>query len=247
MSTSNTHDLCRVVVVTPHRTLELALPEKVLLADLMPVLVERATASGFMERTGRGRVKGLTGEGDWVLQRLGSAPFNEEMTPAALQIREGETLYLRPRDAQLPPAHFDDLIDGIATGVGSRRDRWRDSMTRGMFLSICVLALGGCFALLLDASMRGRGGIAGALALLCLVGSLLCSRALGDRWAGSALGIAAVPFAGLMGFVVPPEPATAGGDIAPNLLCAADRGERGRLCWQWRPPVDSGRCSRGCG
>src|SRR5215208_1393338 len=105
-------DLCRVVLVAPHRTLEVALPGRVPLADLIPVLVQRATAPGFADRPGqsRGVGRGLTGEGDWILQRLGSAPFDDELTPAALAVRDGETLYLRPRDLQLPPAHFDDLI-----------------------------------------------------------------------------------------------------------------------------------------
>ena len=67
--------------------------------------------------------------------------MDEELTPAALQIRDGETLYLRPRDAQLPPAHFDDLIDGLAAGVRARPDRWRDSMTRALFLAFGAVTL----------------------------------------------------------------------------------------------------------
>ena len=110
----------------------MALPENVPLADLIPVLVQRVTLPSRPGRSGR-RMRGraLTGDGDWVLQRLGSPPLEEDLTPAALQIRDGETLHLRPREAQLPPTHFDDLIDGLATGISSRGDRWRDPMTRG--------------------------------------------------------------------------------------------------------------------
>ena len=39
-------DVCLVVVVTPHRTLEIALPASVPLCDLMPALVQRATTFG---------------------------------------------------------------------------------------------------------------------------------------------------------------------------------------------------------
>src|SRR3954453_11589180 len=199
MSATLAADVCRVVLIAPHRTLEIALPQNVPLADLVPVLVARVTLPGS---PGRGRM--LTGDGDWVLQRLGSAPLEEELTPAALQIRDGETLYLRPRDAQLPPAHFDDLIDGLATGIRGRSDGWRDSMTLAMFLAICALFFGACFVLLLDKGFVARERIAGAVAVVLLLGAMLCSRGIGDRWAALTLGLAAVPFAALTGYLVPP-------------------------------------------
>jgi len=218
MSTGPT-DLCRVVLVTPHRTVEMALPGRVPLADLMPVLVQRATTAGLADRPGRSRPRGLTGDGDWVLQRLGGAPLEEDMTPAALEIRDGETLYLRPRDSQLPPAHFDDLIDGLATGVSTRHDRWREPMTRALFLVICVVALGVGYALLLGAAFPDRAVVAGVVALTLVIGAMLCSRSLGDGWAALTLGISAVPYAALMGVLVPPGPGTIVW-AAPNLLCA---------------------------
>jgi type VII secretion integral membrane protein EccD len=221
-------DVCRVVLVAPHRTLEMALPQGVPLADLMPVLVQRVTLPSRPDRPGRsrdraghgrGRGRRLTGEGDWVLQRLGGVPLEEELTPAALHIHDGETLYLRPRDALLPPAHFDDLIDGLATGIRSRADRWRTSMTRAMFLVICLFTLGVCFVLLLDGGFVGRSRVAAAVAAILVFGAVLCSRALGDGWAGLTLGLAAVPFAGLAGFLVP---ARVDGALwlAPSVLCA---------------------------
>jgi len=211
------NDLCRVVLVTPHRTVELALPGRVPLADLMPVLVDRVTAGGA---SGRGRSRGLTGDGDWVLQRLGSAPLDEDLTPSALEIRDGETLYLRPRDLQLPPTHFDDLIDGLATGVKSRPDQWRDPMTRALFLVICVAALGVGFTLLLGAAFPGRVGVAGAVVVVLVLGALMCSRALNDGWGATTIGLAAVPYAVLMGLAVPSGGQTLSWD-APSVLSAS--------------------------
>jgi type VII secretion integral membrane protein EccD len=212
-------DVCRVVLIAPHRTLEVALPQGVPLADLIPVLVQRVTLPSVPDRPGRGRGRALTGDGDWVLQRLGGAPLEEELTPAALQIRDGETLYLRPRDAQLPPAHFDDLIDGLATGIRNRRDRWRDSMTRALFLIVCALILGICFVLLLDKGFVGRERVAGAVAVVLMIGAMIYSRALADTWAGLTLGVAALPFAALTGFQVPPR--SSGAWLPASLLCAA--------------------------
>jgi type VII secretion integral membrane protein EccD len=225
VSTAVSADVCRVVLVAPHRTLEVALPQTVPLADLIPVLVQRVTVPGVPGRRGhRNPRMGLTGDGDWVLQRLGGVPLEEELTPAALQILDGETLHLRPRDAQLPPAHFDDLIDGLATGIRSRADRWRPSMTRGLFLTVCAFTLAICFVLLLDPELPGRAAVAGAVALMLVLGAAMCSRGLADGWAAGTLGVAAVPFAALAGFLVPARPGgaeTAAALPAANLLSAA--------------------------
>src|SRR5439155_23378640 len=82
-------DLCRVVLVAPHRTMEMALPARVPLADLLPALVQRATVSGHSGRSRPSRRGGLSGEGDWVLQRLGGTALDEDLTPDALHIRDG--------------------------------------------------------------------------------------------------------------------------------------------------------------
>jgi type VII secretion integral membrane protein EccD len=213
-------DVCRVVLVAPHRTIEMALPENVPLADLIPVLVQRVTLPSRPGRSGR-RMRGraLTGDGDWVLQRLGSPPLEEDLTPAALQIRDGETLHLRPREAQLPPTHFDDLIDGLATGIRGRGDRWRDPMTRGLFLLVCAIVLSVAFVLLLNPAFVGRIRVAGALTVVLIISATLCSRALEDRWAALTLGLAALPFAALTGFLVPPRTPDANW-VGPAALCA---------------------------
>ncbi|GGM03876.1 type VII secretion integral membrane protein EccD [Dactylosporangium sucinum] len=228
--TAPTADLCRVVLVTPYRTLELALPMTVPICDLLPVLVQRATtvsapgrpgADGAADApaNGRGRGRGLTGEEDWVLQRLGSGPLDEESTPEALQIHDGETLYLRPRDGQLPPVHFDDLIYGLATGVRSRPDRWRDSMTRGLFVALGGVVLLVCFALLLDPAFTPRGWVAAAVAGVLVVAATMFSRALDDAWAALVCGLAALPFAGLAGYLVP-GPVAADTGAGPQALAA---------------------------
>lgn len=230
---SATPELCRVVLITPHRTLELALPTAVPVCDLLPVLVQRATTFGGPELAGRGgKGRGLTGEGDWVIQRLGSGPLDEELTPDALQIRDGETLYLRPRDAQLPPAHFDDLIDGLATGVRARGDRWADSMTRGLFVGLGGLSLLVVLVVLLDPGFRPAGPVAAVIGALLLVGAGLFSRTRGDGWAGLLCGLAAVPFAGMAGYLLPGQLGRlqAGtGQLPPSVLALFPVWDQSRL------------------
>ncbi|MBB5874190.1 type VII secretion integral membrane protein EccD [Allocatelliglobosispora scoriae] len=207
-------DVSRVVLITPHRTVEMALPSTVPLADLIPVLVQRATMSGMLDSAGRNRA--FTGDGDWVLQRLGTGPLDEEMTPAALQIRDGETLYLNPRDAALPPVHFDDLIDGIASGVRHRPDRWRDGMTRALFLVVAAFVLVTAYVIVLRSPVESRLTIAAAGAVALAFGAMMCSRALGDGWAAMTLGVAAIPWAAMAGYAVLPP----GESTDPQWLCA---------------------------
>jgi ESX secretion system protein EccD len=211
MSSHTATDLCRVVLVTPFRTLELALPTGVPLCDLMPVLVQQANPSG----------RGRQGEGDWVIQRFGTGPLDEELTPDALQLRDGETLYLRPRTAQLPPVHFDDLVDGLATGVSRRPDRWRESMTRALFVCLGGLVLLTGFALLCNGGFPARIAVAGGITVVLVVMATLFSRALGDGWPALLCGTAALPYAALAGYLVPGRSATV---AAPMLAAAAAAG-----------------------
>jgi len=206
-------DLCRIVVVTPNGPVELALPAEVPLCDVLPTLVHRATAA-----TG-----GHSVQEDWVLQRLGEAPLDEEQTPAALKIRHGEHLHLRPRDDQLPAVHFDDLIDGVATGMRNRRDRWQDWMTRQALLIVSALILVLGLALLTNGSPAGarvpQAVVAGAIALALVGAAAIASRAFGEGSAGLLLGVMAVAYAGAAGLMLPAE---TGGPLvtAPTLWAA---------------------------
>jgi len=202
-------DLCRVVIVTPRGPVEMALPAGVAICDLLPTLVHHANGG-----------KPNAGD-DWVLQRFGESPLDEERTPAELRIRDGETLHLRVRDDQLPAVHFDDLIDGVATGMRRRKDHWRDWMTRRAFLAVGGLALLlGVVVLALDGPVAARGGAAGVIAFLLLAAGIVCSRALGEGPAGVLLGAAALPYASMSGLLLvtaPLPPSLA----APNLFSAA--------------------------
>jgi type VII secretion integral membrane protein EccD len=206
-------DMCRVVLATPSGAVEMALPAGVPICDLLPTLVHHVNSVAEQGQRNHGE--------DWVLQRFGGSPLDEERTPAELKIRDGETLHLRVRDDALPAVHFDDLVDGVATGMRRRKDRWRDWMTRRALLAVCALGLlVGLAVLMLDGPVGPRAAAAGAVALGLIAGGVVASRAFGDAAAAALLGAAGVAYAawgGLLGVTAPLAPRLA----TPNVFAAA--------------------------
>lgn len=210
MNSNVTNELSRLMLVTPSTSLEVAVPSDVPLYDLLPTLLSYAgpdLADAGVEHDG------------WVIQRLGEPPLDEERTLSMLAVRDGDTLHLRPRRAELPVIDYDDLITGVADGVRRRPDRWRDSMTRRLFLALMSLALTTNLAVLwLDGPPLARAGTAGALVLVLLIAAAICSRLTGDGTAAGLLGLAAVLFAALAGHTVMQPP---GGGTDPAQILAA--------------------------
>jgi type VII secretion integral membrane protein EccD len=200
-------EVCRLVVVAPGgRQADVAVPAGVPLCDLMPALLKHAgpaLADAGLEH------------GGWVLQRLGEQPLDEDRTPAALGLRDGDTVALRPRDDALPEMDFDDLVDGISVGIRARPDRWREEMTRRLLLGFMLAALaGGWLALLPAGPVIPRAAAAGTVAVLLAAAAGIMSRAVKDSTAGTVLAIAALPYAALCGALAAAEPS--GLDSSPT-------------------------------
>ncbi len=205
-----TMEPCRITVCGPSRTIEVAVPTNVPLADLLPTLIGYLGSElpdAGLEHSG------------WVLQRLGGPAFDEDLTVAALGIRDGEVLHLRPRAEQLPPVDFDDLIDGVATGIAERRDRWRPAMTRWLLLGLLLVVLATAWVLLfLSGPTTGTTIAAGVTAVVLVAGATAASRALDDRGGAACLGIAALGFAVLANGSIP---TLVGGGTAHQLTAGA--------------------------
>ncbi|MEU3198271.1 type VII secretion integral membrane protein EccD [Streptomyces sp. NPDC006996] len=200
MTDIQTAGLCRVTVRAPARTVDLAVPSDVPVADLLPTVI--GYGGDDLEETG-------LEHGGWVLQRLGGPPLDPESTLDSLGLRDGEELCLRPRTEALPEVHIDDLVDGIADGMSRRPHGWSPEAGRRLLrgLAAATLALG--IVLLAMPGTAGwiRAVAASAAGLLLIAGAGSASRAVGDAGAGSVLGLMAAPYFALAGWLLP------GGDL----------------------------------
>ncbi|MEU5281059.1 type VII secretion integral membrane protein EccD [Streptomyces asoensis] len=196
MTDTTTSGLCRVSVHAPTKSVDLAVPSDVPVADLLPTLVSYAGDSLAEE--------GLE-HGGWVLQRLGGRPFDEGASLGSLGLLDGETLYLRPRTDALPEVVLDDLVDGIADTMQSRPFGWSVSVSRRVLLGLLVLVLAAGLAVLAlpGPPSQLRAAAAAAVGLLLLAGAGSASRAVGDAEAGAALGAMTIPYFAVAGWLLP--------------------------------------------
>jgi type VII secretion integral membrane protein EccD len=138
-----------------------------------------------------------------VLQRLGEPPLNEEATVAALGLHDGDVVHLVPRAEQLPSIAFDDLVDGIATGLRNRAGRWRPEMVRWAAVAVTALALAaGQVSLLLPGPPLPRLLACLGTTLVALLAAIGAARGLGERGFGIVFALAAVGHAGAAGLII---------------------------------------------
>jgi len=187
------NDLCRLVLMTTDRALDVAVPVDVPIAYLLPTLLKHAGADLAEE--------GSEHEG-WILQRLGEDPLDEDVTVAAAGLHDGERLYFRPRVEKLPAIDFDDLVAGLAGSINERPDRWTADLTRKLFLGLLASALAvGLALLLLPGAPMPRAEGAAAVAVVVLLAAGALGRAYGDGRVALLLGCAALPYAALGGLL----------------------------------------------
>jgi len=187
--------MSRLVVCGPDRQIEVAVPATVVVADLLPAL---------LHHLGDHLADAGLAHGGWVLQRLGGPPLDEDGTVGLLGLHDGEVVYLRPQADQIPPVHFDDLIDGVATGVSHRTGLWRPAMVgwacAGLSTVVIVLGLG---LLAVPGPPSARSLAAAVVAVLCLAGAFSLTRAFAERALGLVCALGAVAAAGLAGLIAP--------------------------------------------
>ncbi|MFJ4622372.1 type VII secretion integral membrane protein EccD [Streptomyces sp. NPDC088812] len=196
MSDTSVASLCRLTVRAPSRTVDLAVPADVPVADLLPTVL-RYCADGVEE-------EGLD-HGGWVLQRLGGPAFDEEVTLEALGLHDGEVLHLRPRADALPEVRLDDLVEGIADVTRERLHAWTPErsrqLLRGFVVGVLLIGLG--VLAWPGGPVVPRAATAGVAGLLLLAGAATAGRAVGDAATGATLGAMAVPALGVAGWLLP--------------------------------------------
>ncbi|MFI7291369.1 type VII secretion integral membrane protein EccD [Streptomyces anulatus] len=196
MTDTQVAELCRLTVRAPAKSIDLAVPADVPVADLLPAVL--GYAGDNLEEAG-------IDHGGWVLQRLGGEPLDEELTLDSYGLRDGDTLYLRPRAEALPEVHLDDLVDGIATTMRDHPFGWTPKVSRWVLLGIVVAVLiGGALVIAWPGgSSLSRSVFGTAAGLLLLAGAGAASRAVGDAGAGAALGFMVGPYLALAGWLLP--------------------------------------------
>jgi type VII secretion integral membrane protein EccD len=204
----------RVTIVAPMTRVDLALPDDIPFADMLPTLLRYA---------GDGLADDPNAREGWALSRLSGGVLDSSRTPGQLEIRDGEFLYLRPRGAEPPELAFDDVVDAVATATNERAGRWRPGATRvfGLWLSIVAL-VGGAIAILFSGPPDLIGGVVGIGAgVALLLTATVLSRAFGQSPTGSVFALLALLYIAVGGVLI------SAGDLsitkigAPHLLIAA--------------------------
>ncbi|MBU6534594.1 type VII secretion integral membrane protein EccD [Streptomyces sp. NPDC057245] len=196
MSDTQTAGLCRMTVRAPSKSIDLAVPSDVPVADLLPAVA--GYGGEDLEESG-------IDHGGWVLQRLGAEPMDEERTLDSYDLRDGETLYLRPRIEALPELRLDDLVDGISTTMNDRPYGWTPEASRRLLRGVALAALaGGLLVLSLPGGSAWlRVVCAAVVGLLLVAGAASASRAVGDAGAGAVLGAMVAPYFAYAGWLLP--------------------------------------------
>ncbi|WP_170215784.1 type VII secretion integral membrane protein EccD [Asanoa ferruginea] len=203
-----------MTIVAPKTRVDLALPSDVPLADVLPTLLRFAGDRLADEPDGRY---------GWSLARLAGPALDIAQSPAQLEIRDGELLYLRPRGGEEPEPVFDDVVDAIATATRMRPGRWSTATSKAFGLGLGVTALvGGAVALALTGPPRGAAPyIALVLALILLATAAVAARGFGDHRNGLLLAIVSMVYAAVGGLTLFAPDRGLGKLAAPDLLVGA--------------------------
>jgi len=183
----------RLRFVLGAKAADLAVPAQVALVDVLPSVLPALGPDAADQ--------GSDHDG-WVMQRIGGPALDEERTAAELNLLDGETVYLRPRAAELPPINFDDLVDGVAEQVRTSAHAWTPRRLRGMLVAYAGTALVLAMPVLwLGGPAGARAIVAGTLAAALLVAAGLASRGAVDTLVGTVFTVAAVAHAGTAGWL----------------------------------------------
>ncbi len=196
--------LARVTISAPQRRVDVALPEHVPLAELLPALLRHA---------GEGLADDGEKHGGWLLRRTDGAALATAQGLYPQGVRDGEVLHLVPARDVWPELEYDDVVEAIAEGARRRGSAWTPATTRAATLagSAVLLALGVLAVLAAGPAWSGSAFVGLGVALLLALAGVTASRAYGDARAGAALGACAMPYAFAGGAVLV---ASAAGDKA---------------------------------
>ncbi|MEU5566816.1 type VII secretion integral membrane protein EccD [Micromonospora musae] len=183
-----TTGLVRVTIAAPQRRIDLALPERSPVAEILPALLRHA---------GPHLADDGVRDGGWVLRRADGSLVDEARTLDAHRVRDGEVLHLVARQTHWPELEYDDLVDAIAAGAGRSGRLWAPRHTRLAGLTGAAVAVGLTLAAVLRAGppWPGPALVSLAVAAVLLAAGTALARAAGDAGAGALLAALALPAA----------------------------------------------------
>ncbi|MCI4065048.1 type VII secretion integral membrane protein EccD [Micromonospora sp. R77] len=181
-----------MTVDAPQRRMDIALPDNMLVAELLPHLLRHA--DGALGETSERN-------GGWVLRRATGAALEPHRNLAAQGVRDGELLHLNPAREDWPELAYDDVVEVIASGARRAGQSWGAAATRRCGLAVTAVALlAGLAGLAVSGPTWSTPAvIALGVALALAFGGVLLSRAFSDANAGGVVAAAGLPYAFLGG------------------------------------------------
>ncbi len=158
----------RVTVVAPKTRIDLALPADVVVADLLPMVLDLANENS---------ADGGARHGGWCLAKLGADELDPTQTLATQEVWDGELLQLRRRADNPPPPLYDDVVDALAEAEpGSYRPWTKETAAKvghaagglGMIVAAATLGLAGYYSSLGPHNFF-YGGVQAAAAVAALL------------------------------------------------------------------------------
>ncbi|MDQ4038119.1 MAG: type VII secretion integral membrane protein EccD [Actinomycetota bacterium] len=180
--------LARVTIAAPRRRVDVALPEHVPTAELLPGLL-RAAGDELADQGQK--------HGGWVLRKSDGTLIDAARPIGTQELRDGDVLHLMPRRADWPEMDYDDVVDAIATDARRQSRSWGSANTRRAAVAVASSALLLGLGILLTSGPNWKlpGAIALGLSLILLVAAVAMSRGLGDAGAGAVIGSVAMIYA----------------------------------------------------
>jgi type VII secretion integral membrane protein EccD len=193
--------LARITINAPQRRVDVAVPDAVPLAELLPELLQHAGA-GLADDGER--------HGGWLLRRADGTALSAAAGLAGQGIHDGAVLHLVPARASWPELEYDDVVEAIAAGARRQGVPWSPAATRATALG----AAGAGLAVALVAAVRSDlPQVAAAIAVVLVLVGTTASRAYGDSVIGATLAAFGLPFAAAGGWLAAAEPATTAGRV----------------------------------
>ena len=181
MITSSPGTHRRVAVITPTARVDLAVPQDLSVADLVPVVLELARSPDAGTASG------------WRIGKVGHPALSPEHSLAESGVRDGDLLDLRPEQLVVPQLVFDEITD-VAAAIAAENAGSRVQAGRVAGLLTAAVLLGAATAWTWWHGAAG-GAVGAALAVTVLVTAVVVARRVREETVRTGMGVSAIGLA----------------------------------------------------